>query len=115
MCGKRTTRIALIRREIVQVAHSLPRDLSRSSSSFFLCPECDSQNECHWRMRPLLLNPDRRRNQPCGIEWLPAVGEDFSLLVCGMIPYCLYRENTKGGEYMKIKVNVRASGGLKAR
>jgi hypothetical protein len=56
-------------------AHSLPRDLSDSSSSFFMP---DSPN----------------RNQACGIEQLSAVTENLSLLVCGVNPSC-YKGNSK--------------------
>lgn len=92
--GENLTHSMLARTE----AHSLPRDLSGSSSSFFTVGQPN-------------------QNQACGIEQLSDVAENLSLLVCGANP-SRYKENSyreKGGESMKIKVNVRAGGFVKAR
>jgi len=46
-------------------------------------------------------------NQPCGIEQLSVVVEN-SLFLFAVRVFLVYKGKTKGGEAMKIKVNVRA-------
>jgi len=59
------------------------------------------------------INPDPR-HPLCGIDRFAAARIFFDLLVCGIRLSC-YNEMTKGGELMKIKVNVRAGQLSKSR
>jgi hypothetical protein len=60
------------------------------------------------------INPDSPAEPTLWNRAVFSVAQDFTLLVCGVLPSCFIKKK-KGGEYMKIKVHVRAGGPAKAR
>jgi hypothetical protein len=60
------------------------------------------------------INPDSPAERTVWNRAVFSVAQDFTLLVCGVLPSCFIKKK-KGGEYMKIKVHVRAGGPAKAR